>query len=150
MDYHFFSKEDFDDAVAAGEFVEWEEVYSGARYGTLKRELERVWAEDKAVLFDVDVVGGVNLRKILGAEVARSVFVMPPSIAVLRERLEARKTESSPKIDQRVAKAEAELKFAKAFDHQLVNDNLNEAKKDVEILVREWLSVPSVESTESF
>jgi guanylate kinase len=148
-DYHFLSEEAFEDALAAGEFVEWEEVYTGVRYGTLKRELNRVWGEGKAVLFDVDVVGGVNLRKILGMEIARSVFVMPPSIAVLRERLETRKTDSPSKIEQRVSKAEAELKFADAFDYQLVNDRLDEAKREVESLVRAWLSVPSSEMTEN-
>ena len=125
-DYYFLSAEEFDKAIAEEQFVEWEEVYAGTKYGTLKSEMERIWAEGHTILFDVDVKGGVRLKSIFG-EQALSVFVMPPSIEELRNRLVGRATDSPEKIEQRVAKAAEELEYAPQFDKTVVNDDLEKA-----------------------
>lgn len=138
-DYYFFTPEDFGAAVSEGRFVEHEEVYAGTHYGTLRSELERIWAEGKTILFDVDVKGGINLKEQFGAD-ALSVFVMPPSVEVLRSRLEARSTDSAEEIDRRVAKAEYELGFARRFDYILINDDLDESTSEIEWVVCQFLS----------
>ena len=125
-DYYFFTPEAFAEAVAAGRFVEWEEVYQGTCYGTLRSEVERIWAKGHTILFDVDVIGGLNLRRIFGAD-ACAIFIQPPSIEVLRQRLEGRGTDAPEVIDRRVAKAEFELTKASGFDHIVLNDKLEEA-----------------------
>lgn len=123
VDYHFLSLEDFKARVAEGAFVEWEEVYPGKCYGTLRSELDRMWAAGQTALFDVDVEGGVNLRRALG-DAALSVFIRPPSLAVLRERLEGRGTDAPDVIEERLLKAERELAYEGQFDVVLVNDDL--------------------------
>lgn len=138
-EYYFLSVEEFRRRVANDEFVEYEEVYDGCYYGTLKSELERVWNEGKCIVFDVDVVGGVNIKKMFGDK-AMSIFVQPPSVEELRRRLEGRGTDSAEKIEQRLAKAEYELGFATQFDRVIVNDELQKAKCDVERVVRDFLS----------
>lgn len=125
-DYYFLSGEEFDRKVAEDAFVEWEEVYAGTKYGTLRSELERIWAEGHTILFDVDVKGGVRLKNIFGSD-ALSIFVMPPSIEELRNRLVGRATDSPEKIEQRIAKADEELGYADKFDLVVVNDDLEEA-----------------------
>lgn len=125
-DYYFLSGEEFDRKVAENAFVEWEEVYAGTKYGTLRSELERIWAEGHTILFDVDVKGGVRLKTIFGSD-ALSIFVMPPSIEELRNRLVGRATDSPEKIEQRIAKADEELGYAEKFDLVVVNDDLEEA-----------------------
>lgn len=125
-DYYFLSGEEFDRKVAEDAFVEWEEVYAGTKYGTLRSELERIWAEGHTILFDVDVKGGVRLKNIFGSD-ALSIFVMPPSIEELRNRLVGRATDSPEKIEQRIAKADEELGYAEKFDLVVVNDDLEEA-----------------------
>lgn len=137
-EYYFFSREEFQKRIDAGEFLEWEEVYPGCFYGTLKCELERIWAEGHTVVFDVDVVGGVNIKKIFGKD-ALSVFIQAPSIAELRCRLVGRATDDPEKIEQRVAKAEYEMGFADQFDTIVVNDNLKAALADAEQKVRAFL-----------
>lgn len=137
-EYYFFSREEFQKRIDAGEFLEWEEVYPGCFYGTLKCELERIWAEGHTVVFDVDVVGGVNIKKIFGKD-ALSVFIQAPSIAELRCRLVGRATDDPEKIEQRVAKAEYEMGFADQFDTIVVNDNLKVALADAEQKVRAFL-----------
>lgn len=137
-EYYFFSREEFQKRIDAGEFLEWEEVYPGCFYGTLKCELERIWAEGHTVVFDVDVVGGVNIKKIFGKD-ALSVFIQAPSIAELRCRLVGRATDDPEKIEQRVAKAEYEMGFADRFDTIVVNDNLKAALADAEQKVRAFL-----------
>ena len=121
VDYYFFSHDEFMKAVAENRFVEWEEVYQGTCYGTLRSEVER-----HVIVFDVDVIGGINLKRIFGDE-ACSVFVMPPSIEELRRRLVSRGTDAPEVIDRRVAKAEFELTKAPEFDHVIVNDCLDDA-----------------------
>lgn len=128
-EYYFFSADEFRRRIDAGEFLEWEEVYNGCYYGTLKSEVERIWKKGHTVLFDVDVVGGVNLKKIFGGQ-ALSVFVQAPSVDVLRKRLTARATDSVDKIKQRVEKAEFEMTFADKFDVIVVNDDLKKAYAD--------------------
>ena len=126
VDYYFLSHEEFMQAVAENRFVEWEEVYKGTCYGTLRSEVERIWAKGHVIVFDVDVVGGINLKRIFGDD-ACSVFIMPPSVEELRRRLEGRGTDAPEVIDRRVAKAEFELTKAPEFDHVVVNDCLDEA-----------------------
>lgn len=137
-EYYFFSREEFQKRIDAGEFLEWEEVYPGCFYGTLKCELERIWAEGHTVVFDVDVVGGMNIKKIFGKD-ALSVFIQAPSIAELRCRLVGRATDDPEKIEQRVAKAEYEMGFADQFDTIVVNDNLKAALADAEQKVMAFL-----------
>ena len=122
----------------AGEFLECEEVYPGCFYGTLKSEVERIWAEGHTVLFDVDVIGGLNIKRKFGKE-ALAVFIQPPSVAVLRERLIGRATDSAEKIEERVAKAEYEMTFAEKFDIIIVNDCLEDALCEAEREVRFFL-----------
>jgi len=125
-DYHFLSLEEFDRRIAADEFVEWEEVYPGKKYGTLKAELERIWKEGKTVLFDVDVVGGATLKKKLGGA-ALAVFIQPPSLEELRLRLESRGTDDAERISERMKKATWEMKQSDGFDRILINDDLQKA-----------------------
>ena len=138
-EYYFLSNDDFKARAAAGEFVEWEEVYAGTCYGTLRSELDRIWGKGHTILFDVDVLGGINLKRIFGAA-ACSVFIMPPSIEELERRLELRGTDAPEVIAKRVAKAEFELTTAPEFAHVVVNDVLDTAVAEVERIVRDFLS----------
>lgn len=138
-EYYFFTEEEFKRRIAAGEFLEYEEVYPGCFYGTLNSEVQRIWAEDKTVLFDVDVVGGLNIKKKFGNQ-ALALFIQPPSVEALRERLQGRGTDSPEKIEQRVAKAEYELSFAPRFDTVIVNDRLDDALAEAERKVRDFLN----------
>ena len=134
LEFSIFSHDEFMRKVANQEFVEWEEVYAGTCYGTLRSELERIWSKGHVIVFDVDVKGGVNLKKIFGAQ-ALSLFIMPPSIEVLHQRLVDRGTDSPEMIAKRVAKAAEELTYSDQFDCIVVNDDLKtavtEAKKQV-------------------
>ena len=138
-DYYFLSAEEFDKLVEKDSFVEWEEVYAGTKYGTLRSELERIWAKGNTILFDVDVKGGVRLKSIFGTD-ALSVFIMPPSVEELRRRLEGRATDSPEKIAQRIAKADEELGYAPQFDVVVVNDNLDAAVAEVRNTVAEFVN----------
>lgn len=138
-DYYFMSVNDFRTLIDEGAFLEWEEVYKNGYYGTLKTEVDRIWEQQKHVLFDVDVVGGVNLKQIYGDN-ALAVFIMPPSIEVLRERLQKRGTETEEKIESRINKASLELKYAKKFDVIVLNDALPEALAETEKLVADFLA----------
>ncbi len=125
-DYYFLSQEEFRSRAAADAFVEWEEVYAGCCYGTLRSEVERIWNNGHVILFDVDVMGGINLKRIFGDD-ACSIFIMPPSVGELRRRLENRGTDAPEVIEKRVAKAAFEIERAEAFDYVVVNDRLDEA-----------------------
>lgn len=138
-DYYFISKEDFLHKVAKQEFIEFEEVYSGTFYGTLRSEVERVWAMGKHVVFDIDVVGGLRLRSKFPNE-ALAVFVNPPSLEVLKERLSGRGTDSEEKLQERFAKAELELSYANKFDVILNNFELETAKTEAEKLVLDFIN----------
>jgi guanylate kinase len=133
-DYYFISKESFLHKIAHKEFVEFEEVYSGTFYGTLRAEIERIWKEGKHVIFDIDVEGGLHLKRKYG-EQALAIFVQPPSLEVLKERLTGRGTDSEEKLAERFAKAEKELQYADKFDVILKNYDLNTACEEAEKLV---------------
>ncbi len=138
-DYYFISTEDFKKKIQNREFLEWEEVYPGQFYGTLKSEIERIWSEGKNVIFDIDVEGGLNLKTHFGKS-ALAVFVQPPSLETLRFRLRNRSTEDSDKIAMRIAKAEKELSFSPKFDVVLLNDTLELALEQAEKELREFLA----------
>lgn len=137
-DYHFLGIDGFKDKIKEQAFVEWEEVYTNNFYGTLKSEMERIWSEGKAVIFDVDVIGGLNIKKQFGDN-AYSIFVKPPSYEELEKRLRGRSTESEDKINQRMEKVSKELAFSSEFDCILINDNLDEACVKAEQLVIDFL-----------
>jgi len=139
VDYYFLSQEEFMKAVVENRFVEWEEVYKGTCYGTLRSEVERIWAKGHVIVFDVDVIGGINLKRIFGDD-ACSIFVMPPSVEELRRRLEGRGTDAPEVIDRRVAKAEFELTKAPEFDHIVVNDSLDEAIAETTRIIDEFIT----------
>ena len=140
-DYYFISKEDFLHRVAKQQFIEFEEVYAGTYYGTLKSEIDRIWAEGNNVIFDLDVEGGLRLKKKY-EDKALAIFVQPPSLEVLKERLRGRGTDSEEKLRERIAKAEKELSYAGKFDYILQNDDLNiacaEAEKRIEEFLKKW------------
>ena len=139
VDYYFLSAEEFAEAVAANKFVEWEEVYKGTCYGTLRSEMERIWNKGNVILFDVDVMGGIRLKEIFGND-AMSIFVMPPSIEELRRRLEGRGTDAPEIIEKRIAKASFELTKAPQFDKQVVNDDLEVAVAEVAEIVKNFIA----------
>ncbi|HLP14147.1 MAG TPA: guanylate kinase [Flavobacteriales bacterium] len=139
-DYYFLSIHDFKKKVDNGEFIEWEEVYEDNFYGTLKSEIERIWASGKHVIFDVDVQGGINLKKYFG-EKALSVFVMPPSVDALEKRLRDRNTEDEASLKRRVDKAASELTFATGFDVVLLNDDLETACSEAKKIVKAFLEM---------
>ena len=130
-DYYFLSVNEFKNKISEDAFIEWEEVYTDNFYGTLKAEIERIWNNGKTVIFDVDVVGGLNLKKYFGDN-ALAVFVMPPSIDHLRERLTGRETETDESIARRLGKAEKELLTANDFDTIILNDELEKALNEAE------------------
>jgi guanylate kinase len=137
-DYFFLTVAEFKKRIENNEFVEWEEVYKDLFYGTLNCELERIWAEDKFVLFDVDVKGGVTLKNKFGTD-AIAIFIMPPSVEELENRLVKRGTESPEKIRMRVDKAREEMKLANQFDDVIVNHQLDKAKEEAVKLVSSFL-----------
>ena len=145
VDYHFLTTEAFRHKVDCGEFLEWEEVYDGRLYGTLREAVERVWKLGQHVVFDVDVEGGIRLKEILGDHI-RSVFVSPPSLEVLEHRLRLRATDSEEDIVRRLAKAERELSRAEHFDVILVNDDLETACGDLTKLAEEFLGPERVKA----
>lgn len=140
VEYYFFTADEFRQMIAEDKFVEHEEVYPGSFYGTLKSEVERIWAKGHVIIFDIDVQGGVNLKRIFGDQ-ALSVFIQAPSVEVLRQRLIGRGTDTQEAIERRVAKAQSEMEFAAGkFDHVLVNDDLATAYAEVEQVVNDFIS----------
>lgn len=136
-DYYFLTPEDFKQKIDRDEFIEWEEVYAGNFYGTLKSEIERIWNEGRNVIFDVDVKGGLNLKKYFGNK-ALAIFVKVPSIEVLEARLNDRGTESPQSLSQRLFKAKFEMGFQNKFDVVLVNENLETSLKEAQKLYDEF------------
>ena len=137
--YHFISKEEFLHLIAKKQFVEFEEVYSGTFYGTLRTEIERIWKKGKVVIFDIDVEGGLHLKRKYDGN-AMAIFVQPPSLEVLKERLIGRGTDSEAKLKERFAKAEKELNYAPKFDIILKNHDLQTACNEAEELVKNFLA----------
>ena len=138
-DYYFLTTEEFKKKIKEEEFLEWEEVYPGKFYGTLKSEIERLWNEGKQVIFDVDVKGGVNLKKHFGNK-ALAVFVKPPSLETLEQRLVARKTDTEDSLFKRISKAKSEMKFEDKFDATLLNKDLGDSLLHAKKLVIDFLN----------
>lgn len=138
-DYYFISKEEFLHRIAKKEFIEFEEVYSGTFYGTLRSEVDRIWSMGRHVIFDIDVEGGLHLKRKFG-ERALAVFVQPPSLDVLAQRLRGRGTDNEEKLQERIVKAEKELGYAGRFDVILQNDDLEKACTEAERLLLDFLS----------
>ena len=137
-EYYFLTGEEFMRRVERGDFVEWEEVYAGTHYGTLRSEVERIWAAGNVILFDIDVKGGINLKRKFGGD-ALSIFIMPPSIEELERRLLKRGTESAETIRKRIERAELELSFAPQFDKVIVNDDLEKAIDETQKAIEAFL-----------
>ncbi len=137
-DYYFITAEEFKKRIDRSEFIEWEEVYPNQFYGTLKAEIQRIWDKGHIVLFDVDVKGGINLKNIFQHE-SISVFISPPNLNVLEQRLRNRGTESEETLRIRIEKAQYELSFKDKFDYVVVNDTLEEAKQELYRIVNQWI-----------
>ena len=139
VEYYFFSSDEFRKLISEDKFVEYEEVYAGSFYGTLRSEVERIWAKGNTIIFDIDVQGGVNLKRIFGDQ-ALSVFIQAPSVEELRKRLVGRGTDSDEAIERRVSKAASEMEFAAGkFDYTLINDDLTKAFTEAEKVVGDFL-----------
>ena len=139
QDYYFLTKESFAEKVKNDLFLEWEEVYAGTCYGTLKSEIERIWDNGKIVVFDVDVWGGMRLKEYFGSK-ALSIFVMPPSIEVLEQRLRIRNTETEEAIQKRLSRSSLELQHSTKFDVTVVNDVLEQAVDEAKINIQSFLN----------
>ncbi|MDH5398381.1 MAG: guanylate kinase [Cyclobacteriaceae bacterium] len=139
-DYYFLRQPEFERKIKNKEFVEWEEVYEGLYYGTLKSEIERIWNQGNVVIFDVDVKGGKTLKQYFGKD-ALAVFIRPPSVEVLRQRLIGRNTDGLKSIEDRLNKAGEELTYEKYFDISVVNDDLNTAVEDVKEKVGKFINI---------
>ena len=138
VEYYFFKTEEFEQLIQEDAFVEYEEVYAGSYYGTLRSELERIWSKGNTIIFDIDVKGGVNLKKLFGDQ-ALAIFIKVPSIEELRQRLINRATDTPEAIERRVAKAEDELTYESSFDYTLVNDDLETALQQAETLIKDFI-----------
>ncbi len=139
VDYYFFSAEEFQEKVKANAFVEWEEVYAGCFYGTLRSEIQRVTGKGDNLIMDVDVKGAISIKEIY-AEEAVSICLLPPDIATLYKRLKDRGTDSDEVIARRIAKAEYEMTFAPRFDHIVINDNLDKAVANVREIIQNFIN----------
>jgi len=138
VDYYFLKEDSFKEKIEAGEFVEWEEVYKGCYYGTLKSEVERVWAEGKHIVFDIEVKGATNIKTMYGDQ-CKAIFVKPPSLEVLIQRLKNRKTESEDSLRRRIARVKREMNYQNTFDEVLVNDLLTVTLKEAEFMVETFV-----------
>lgn len=138
VEYYFLPLNEFKRKIKNNEFLEYEEVYENRFYGTLHSECERIWSQGKTIVFDVDVAGGIRLKELFGDK-ALSVFIQLPSIEELRSRLEKRKTDTEEEIEKRITKASFEVKFSYMFDNVIINDNLDQACKDAENLISNFL-----------
>lgn len=141
-EYYFLSGDEFLHRIGQGHFVEWEEVYAGTHYGTLKSEVERIWEKGNVIIFDIDVKGGINLKQKFGGD-ALAIFIMPPSVEELERRLMSRGTESPETIRKRIGRAELELSYADRFDRVIVNDDLAKAIDETEEVIRRFLTKDS-------
>jgi len=141
VDYYFITAEEFRNKIDKGEFLEWQEVYKNSYYGTLRSEVERIWAKGRHAIFDVDVVGGLNIKK-YGKENALAVFIMPPSIEKLEERLKLRSSETPETLKKRLDKASYEMTFADQFDKIVINDELEKAVAEAKEITGKFLRNP--------
>jgi guanylate kinase len=139
VDYFFISEEEFKNKIDNNQFVEWEMVYPGSYYGTTVDELQRIWGENKTPILDIDVQGALHVKEIYG-EKAMAIFIKPPSLAILQERLEKRGTDNEEQIKTRLAKAAEEISFSDNFDHIVLNDDLDKASEEVRQLVAAFIA----------
>lgn len=139
VDYFFISEEEFKNKIDNNQFVEWEMVYPGSYYGTTVDELQRIWSENKTPILDIDVQGALHVKELYG-EKALSIFIKPPSLVVLQERLEKRGTDNAEQIKTRLAKAAEEISFSENFDHIVLNDDLDKASEEVKQLVTAFIA----------
>ncbi|MBN09339.1 MAG: guanylate kinase [Flavobacteriaceae bacterium] len=137
-DYHFFSKNSFEDKIRNEEFIEYEEVYPGVYYGTLRSEVEKLLNDNKIVVYDIDAIGGLNIKK-LYPDKTLAIFIKPPTIKDLKERLIKRKTDSIKEIENRLSKSKFEISLAKQYDEIIINDNLESSKIKIEEIVSEFI-----------
>jgi len=138
VDYYFISVEEFQQKIQHDAFIEWEMVYEGKYYGTLKSEINRIWSEGKTPLLDIDVQGAIHVQKQF-PQASLSIFIQPPSVEVLRHRLESRGTESADSVQTRISKAAYELSFSHAFDAVIINQYLDKACAETEALIKDFL-----------
>ena len=138
-DYFFLTLEEFKQKISGGAFLEWEEVYEGTYYGTLKSEVDKELQEGKNILFDLDVVGAINIKKIYGNQ-ALALFIKPPSIDILKERLLIRNTESEHTLQRRIGKAEFELTFEDQFDITIINENIFDAQEEAKLIIENFIA----------
>ena len=138
IDYHFLAVEEFQQKIKKGDFLEWEEVYKDQYYGTLKSEVERIWEKGETVIFDMDVIGGINIKKQYLSE-CLSIFIMPPSLSVLEERLQKRGSESPQSLEKRLAKAKGEIARSGEFDKVILNDDFDMACKETKQLIQTYI-----------
>ncbi|HSV76031.1 MAG TPA: guanylate kinase [Bacteroidales bacterium] len=140
VDYYFMSPEEFKKRIEINDFLEWEEVYPGSFYGTLRSEVSRIWGKDNHVVFDVDVAGGLKIKQQFKDE-ALAVFVMPPSVEVLENRLRNRKTETEESLAKRLSKARFEISFSNKFDRIIINDQLPQAIEEASELIKDFVQI---------
>jgi len=139
LDYYFLSKDEMIDKIKNGDFIEWEEVYTGSIYGTLKSEVERIWADGNTIIFDVDVIGAINLKEYFKDQ-GLSIFIRVKDIAVLEQRLKARGTEDNESLTKRIEKVESEMEYQSKFDVVVTNDILEVAKQETEQIVKNFIN----------
>lgn len=137
-DYYFLHPGEFKNLIEEDGFIEWEEVYENQFYGTLQREVERLWQQGKSIIFDIDVKGALNIKKIYPEE-SLTIFVKPPSLEVLRQRLSRRQTEGPENLRKRMERAEKELRYENMFDRVILNDDLSKALREAEAVIEEFL-----------
>tara|TARA_B100000586_G_C20025369_1_gene390902 strand:- start:134 stop:694 length:561 start_codon:yes stop_codon:yes gene_type:complete len=138
IDYHFLAMEEFQQKIKKGDFLEWEEVYKNQYYGTLKSEVERIWRKGKTVIFDLDVIGGINIKKQYPNK-CLSIFIMPPSLTILEERLQKRGSESADSLQKRIAKAEREIAKSEEFDKVILNDDFSMACRHTMKVIQKFI-----------
>lgn len=143
--YYFLSQPDFEEKIGTSQFLEWEEVYPGRYYGTLKSEIARIWAKGGFPVLDIDVEGGLRVKELYGDE-AVAIFIQAPSLEALRQRLIGRGADSEADIQQRLDKAAQELTYAPRYDHIVVNDDLDRAAEELSLLIRQHFSLQSIGS----
>ena len=146
-DYYFLSTSEFKNKIKNGDFLEWEEVYENQFYGTLKSEVVRIWEDGKNIVFDIEVKGATNIKKMYPDDQSMVIFIRPPSLQTLIERLKNRKTESAQSLKKRIARVKEEMAYQNNFDKILVNDILEVALKEAELMTEEYLDIEVDEST---
>ncbi len=146
-DYYFLSTQEFKKRIKNGDFLEWEEVYENQYYGTLKSEVDRIWADGKNIVFDIEVKGATNIKKMYPGDQSMVIFIRPPSLETLIKRLKNRKTETAKSLKKRIARVKEEMTYENNFDKILVNDILEVALKEAELMIEDYLDIEADENT---